>query len=84
MVFAENGTSVQSVIIGGRIIFQDGTLLTLDESLRRQAQEAANRLDDANAGTYAATVARLVGAFCAAQGCTGHALPRKLTLACKG
>jgi hypothetical protein len=43
-----------------------------------------DRLDDANAGTYAATVARLVGAFCAAQGCTGHALPRKLTLACKG
>jgi len=64
-----------------------GQLLTLDESvLRRQAQEAANRLDQANAGTYAsaATVARLVGAFCAAQGCTGHTLPRKLGLTCDG
>jgi 5-methylthioadenosine/S-adenosylhomocysteine deaminase len=87
MVFGENGASVQTVMIGGRIVFHDGKLLTLDESLlRQQAQEAANRLDTANAGTYAtaATVARLVGAFCAAQGCTGHTLPRKLSLACEG
>ncbi len=87
MVFGENGASVHTVMIGGRIVFHDAKLLTLDESLlRRQAQEAANRLDQANAGTYAsaATVAQLVGAFCAAQGCTGHALPRKLKLACEG
>ena len=47
---------------------------------------AAHRLDQADAGAYAtaATVSRLVGAFCAAQGCTGHALPRKLSLACEG
>jgi 5-methylthioadenosine/S-adenosylhomocysteine deaminase len=87
MVFAENGASVHTVMIGGRIVFHDGKLLTLDESLlRRQAQEAANRLDEANAGAFAsaATVSRLVGAFCAAQGCTGHTLPRKLSLACEG
>lgn len=87
MVFAENGASVQTVMIGGRIVFHDGKLLTLDESLlRRQAEEAANRLDHANAGTFAsaATVARLVGTFCAAQGCTGHPMPRKLSLACEG
>jgi 5-methylthioadenosine/S-adenosylhomocysteine deaminase len=87
MVFGENGASVRTVMIGGRIVFHDGKLLTLDEpSLRRQAQQAAGRLDQANAGTYAsaATVARLVGSFCAAQGCTGHALPRKLKLACDG
>ena len=86
MVFGENGASVQTVMIGGRIVFQDGKLLTLDESaLRQQAQQAANRLDDANAGVFAsaATVARLVGTFCAAQGCTGHRLPRKLSLACE-
>jgi hypothetical protein len=75
-------------MIGGRIVLHDGKLLTLDEPLlRRQAQEAANRLDQANSGTYAsaAAVARLVGAFCAAQGCTGHhGLPRKLSLACEG
>jgi 5-methylthioadenosine/S-adenosylhomocysteine deaminase len=87
MVFGESGASVQTVMIGGRIVFDDGRLLTLDEpSLRRQAQEAAERLDRADAGAYAtaATVARLVGAFCAAQGCTGHTLPRKLSLACEG
>jgi 5-methylthioadenosine/S-adenosylhomocysteine deaminase len=86
-VFAENGASVHTVMIGGRVVFHDGKLLTLDEVLlRRQAEEAAHRLDQANAGAFAtsATVARLVGAFCAAQGCTGHALPRKLGLACEG
>ena len=87
MVFGENGASVQSVMIGGRTVFQDGRLLTLDENgLRREAEEAAGRLDRSNAETYvsAATVARLVGAFCAAQGCTGHAMPRKLSLSCEG
>jgi guanine deaminase len=87
MVFAENGASVQTVMIGGRIVFHDGRLLTLDENgLRREAEEAAGRLDRGNADTAAsaATVARLVGAFCAAQGCTGHAMPRKLSLACEG
>jgi 5-methylthioadenosine/S-adenosylhomocysteine deaminase len=86
MVLAENGASVHTVMIGGRIVFHDGKLLTLDEALlRRQAQEAAHRLDAANAGTFAnaATVSRLVGAFCAAQNCTGHTLPRKLSLACE-
>jgi 5-methylthioadenosine/S-adenosylhomocysteine deaminase len=87
MVFGENGASVQTVMIGGRIVFHDGRLLTLDENgLRREAEEAASRLDRSNAETYAsaATVARLVGAFCAAQGCTGHTMPRKLSLSCKG
>jgi 5-methylthioadenosine/S-adenosylhomocysteine deaminase len=87
MVFGENGASVHSVMIGGRIVFQDGRLLTLDESLlRQQAQAAASRLDKADGGHTAstATVARLVGAFCAAQGCIGHSPPRKLNLACEG
>jgi guanine deaminase len=86
MVFGENGASVHTVMIGGRIVFHDGRLLTLDENaLRRDAEEAASRLDRSNAAIYAsaATVARLVGTFCAAQGCTGHAMPRKLSLACE-
>ena len=87
MVFAENGASIHTVMIGGRIVFDDGKLLTLDEkSLRWQAQEAAHRLDDANAGAFAsaASVARLVGAFCAAQACAGHTPPRKLSPVCEG
>ena len=61
--------------------------MTLDEAaLRRQAQQAAERLDQADGGpsASAAMVAQLVGAFCAAHGCTGHPLPRKLNLSCEG
>lgn len=87
MVFGENGASVDTVMIGGRVVFRDGRLLTLDESsLRRQAQEAADRLDRADGTPRASTAvaSQLVGAFCAAQGCLGHQLPRKLNLACEG
>ena len=42
MVFGENGASVQTVMIGGRVVFHEGKLLTLDETvLRREAEEAA-------------------------------------------
>ena len=81
MVFGENAASVDTVMIGGRIVFHDGKLLTLDEaSLRSRAEEAAQRLDETNAEVFASSagVARLVGAFCAAQGCGAHAWARKL------
>src|SRR5260370_39218990 len=81
MVFAETGSSVHTVMIGGRIVFHDGKLLTLDEGLlRRDAQEAALRLDPANdvALAGAAAVARFVGMFCAAHGSTGHPPARNL------
>ena len=81
MVFGENGASVDTVMIGGRVVFHDGKLLTLDEaSLRSRAEEAARRLDEADPSTLASTakVSRLVGAFCAAQGCGVHSLRQKL------
>jgi 5-methylthioadenosine/S-adenosylhomocysteine deaminase len=81
MVFGENGASVDTVLIGGRIVFHDGKLLTLDEvQLRSRAEEAARRLDEANAEVFAsgAGISRLVGAFCAGQGCGTHAWARKL------
>jgi 5-methylthioadenosine/S-adenosylhomocysteine deaminase len=81
MVFGENGASVDTVMIGGRVVFRDGRLLTLnEESLRSRAAEAARRLDSANADVFAAghRVSRLVGAFCAAQGCGDHTWRRKL------
>jgi guanine deaminase len=83
MVFGENGASVDTVMIGGRVVFHDGKLLTLDEAaLRRRAEEAARRLDEANAEVFAsgAKVSRLVGAFCAAQGCGMHAPRRKIRI----
>jgi 5-methylthioadenosine/S-adenosylhomocysteine deaminase len=81
MVFGENGASVDTVMIGGRIVFREGKLVTLDEArLRGRAEEAARRLDEANAGLFVsgAKAARLVGAFCAAQGCDAHGPRRKL------
>lgn len=81
MVFGENAASVDTVMIGGRVVFHGGKLLTLDEaSLRSRAEEAAQRLDETNAEVFASSagVARLVGAFCAAQGCGAHAWARKL------
>jgi 5-methylthioadenosine/S-adenosylhomocysteine deaminase len=83
MVFGENGASVDTVMIGGRIVFHDGRLLTLDETLlRSRAEEAARRLDEANTEIFAsgATVSRLVGAFCAAQGCDVHSPRRKIRI----
>jgi guanine deaminase len=83
MVFGENGASVDTVMIGGRIVFHDGKLLTLDEAaLRQRAEEAARRLDAANAEVFTsgAKVLRLVGAFCAAQGCGLHSPRRKLRI----
>jgi 5-methylthioadenosine/S-adenosylhomocysteine deaminase len=81
MVFGENAASVDTVMIGGRIVFHGGKLLMLDEaSLRHRAEEASQRLDETNAEVFASSagVARLVGAFCAAQGCGAHAWARKL------
>ncbi|HTC98740.1 MAG TPA: amidohydrolase [Bradyrhizobium sp.] len=81
MVFGENAASVDTVMIGGRVVFHGGKLLTLDEaSLRHRAEEAARWLDETNAEVFASSagVARLVGAFCAAQGCGAHAWTRKL------
>jgi hypothetical protein len=74
------------VIRGGLILFHDGKLLTLDEGLlRRDAQEAASRLDAANdvALAGAKSVSKFVGMFCAAQGCTGHPVRWNLDVACE-
>ena len=49
VVFAENGAAVDSVMIGGRMVLAHGRLLTIDEHrLRRDAQIAAERLDQLN------------------------------------
>ncbi len=45
LVYVETGASVDTVLVGGRVVVQGGVLLTLDESaLRREAQEFAERL----------------------------------------
>jgi 5-methylthioadenosine/S-adenosylhomocysteine deaminase len=80
-VFAETGASVQTVMIGGRTVFDNGHLLTTDEAkLRCQAEDAAARLDGANTSTAhsAADIAEVVGAFCVAHGRAHHHVHRRL------
>lgn len=70
VVFAENGAAVESVMVAGRFVLRHGRMLTIDEPrLRRQAQEAVERLDRANepARRQAEAMADLVGRFCLSQ-----------------
>ncbi len=50
LVFAEDGTGVDSVMVGGRMVMAHGKLLTVDLArVRHQAEEAVARLAAANA-----------------------------------
>jgi guanine deaminase len=69
IVFAENGAAIDSVMVDGRFVLRHGRMLTVDEAaLRRQAEEAAARLDSANAEAARAAAAfqDFVGHFCIA------------------
>lgn len=69
MAFAESGAAVRSVMIDGRMVLDEGRMTTIDEAaLRARAEEAAARLDAANADAIRAAdaMARLVGCFCLA------------------
>jgi guanine deaminase len=81
MVFAESGSAIDRVMVGGRIVLEDGRLTTIDEAkLRRQAEEAAARLDAANAGAkhMAASIHDFVGTFCVAHGRADCHIRRRL------
>jgi guanine deaminase len=68
IVFGEDGTGVESVMIGGRWVVRDRKLLTVDvEALRRKAEEAVARLSAANADAKALgeKLHPHVGHFCA-------------------
>ncbi|MCZ8122889.1 MAG: amidohydrolase family protein [Magnetospirillum sp.] len=80
-VFGESGAAVDKVMIGGRLVFADGTMLTIDEArLRREAEAAAARLDTANAGakSAAAEMSKFVGTFCLAHGSAPCPVHRRL------
>jgi guanine deaminase len=68
IVFAEDGTGVESVMVAGRWVVRDRKLLTVDvESLKRKAEEAVERLSAANADARALCeqLHPHVGHFCA-------------------
>jgi 5-methylthioadenosine/S-adenosylhomocysteine deaminase len=68
VVFAEDGTGVESVMVGGRWVVRDRKLLTVDiEALKRKAEEAIERLRAANveAKVLGEKLHPHVGHFCA-------------------
>jgi len=79
IVFGEDGTGVDSVMIGGRIVLDRGRLTTVDlPRLRAQAEEAVARLLAANAEQKALCerLAPLVGAYCGGLAARPHHVHR--------
>jgi 5-methylthioadenosine/S-adenosylhomocysteine deaminase len=67
LVYGENGAAVDRVLVGGRVVVEQGRVLTIDEAaLRRQAQAAAERLDALNAEgrQFAQRLQPWIGSFC--------------------
>jgi 5-methylthioadenosine/S-adenosylhomocysteine deaminase len=67
VVMAEDGTAVDSVMIGGRMVLERGRLTTIDEqALHARAHAAWERLSAANAEAIALSrrLEELVGSFC--------------------
>jgi 5-methylthioadenosine/S-adenosylhomocysteine deaminase len=67
IVFTENGSAVDSVMIGGRMVLDRGRLTTVDEAkLRVDAAAASQRLAAANTGRrqLSRALQEVVGTFC--------------------
>jgi guanine deaminase len=72
IVFGEDGTGVDSVMVGGRWVVRAGKLLTVDVvKLRRDAEQAVERLAAANADARALSekLHPFVGQFCSGLAC---------------
>ena len=79
IVFTENGGAVDSVMIGGRMVLDNGRLTTVDEKkLRRDAASAAKRLFAANAParSFAKDLQSIVGHFCHNLACESYHVDR--------
>lgn len=67
LVHAEDATAVDSVMVGGRLVLEQGRLTTLDEAaIRSQVREAVAELKEL-AGTpqeWTDSLERIVGSFC--------------------
>jgi 5-methylthioadenosine/S-adenosylhomocysteine deaminase len=69
LVYAETGADVSTVLVDGRVVLDNGRVLTVDEAqLRARAQEAADRLRCQNtaAWTLAERLTPYVAAACRA------------------
>jgi guanine deaminase len=79
IVFTENGSAVDSVMIGGRMVLDHGRLTTVDEAkLRRDATAAAARLFTANEQMrqLSRQLQPFVGQFCKALSCEPYHVHR--------
>ena len=79
IVFAEDGTGVDSVMIGGRLVLDRGRLTTIDlPRLRAQAEEAVARLAAANAEqrTLSEKLEPYVGQYCGGLAARPHHVHR--------
>jgi guanine deaminase len=71
IVFGEDGTGVDSVMVGGRWVVRDRQLLSVNlQELKKKAEEAVTRLTAANAGAKALSekLHPYVGQFCSGLG----------------
>jgi 5-methylthioadenosine/S-adenosylhomocysteine deaminase len=69
LVYVETGASVDTVVVGGRVVLRAGRVLGVDEAgLREQAQAAADRLRVRNAAEFAlaAEIAPYLSSACRA------------------
>jgi guanine deaminase len=74
MVYAETGADVATVLVGGRVVLDNGLVLTVDEDqLRLQAQQAAERLRGQNATAW--TLAEQLRSYVATACRSAAALP---------
>ena len=67
LVFGENGSAVERVMIDGRMVLENGRILTVDEArLRTQAEASVARLREQNADAFATarSLEPYVGSFC--------------------
>jgi guanine deaminase len=79
IVNAEEGTAVDSVMIGGRLVYAGRRFTTLDyDALVDKAERAMERLREVNAEAKALAwkLEPVVGSFCMALGCRPHPVQR--------
>lgn len=79
VVHAEEGTGVDSVMIGGRLVLDRGRFTTFDhDSLAARAEAAMARLRNVNAAArdLALRLEPVVGSFCMALACRPHHVQR--------
>ena len=81
VVFCEDGSAVDSVMVDGRMVLEHGRFTTFDEAaLRRDAQAAAERLREANAESriFSQALEAHVAMYCVGLANQAYPVDRKL------